>query len=81
MDPRVAGLERAATVWGAGRTVGIVDNGKLHGFVDALEQQFLAAGASSVDSFRRKYQEKPADDDFVTAIADRVEVAVVGLGN
>lgn len=81
VDPRVAAAEPDGAARNGGRVVAIVDNGKLHGFADALKARLLARGTSEVQYYCRKYQEKAADDEFVAPIIARADLAVVGLGN
>jgi hypothetical protein len=79
--PEAAAAARARTPFELGKSIAIVDNGKLFGFAAALESRLYARGAKAVHYFHRKYQEAPADDPFVSEIENLVDAAVVGLGN
>lgn len=81
VEPEAARRERTPPGFGEGMVVGILDNGKLRGFAEALERQLLAHGAREVRRWTKHYQDGAADQALVEEIASLVDSAVVGLGN
>lgn len=81
IDPGRAVHDHGALHVHAGATVGLVSNGKLAGFSDALAARLAANGAGRVEQFEKYYQEGPPDEALVGEISRLVDAALVGLGN
>ena len=81
VDPALAARKSAGVKFPAGKVIGIVDNGKLKKFGDALEWHLRARGARDVVRWSKHYQEGAPDDALIAEIAGKVDAAVVGLGN
>jgi hypothetical protein len=81
LDPALAAKADKQVKFSSGKVIGIVDNGKLKKFGDALEWHLRARGARDVVRWSKHYQEGPPEDALIAEIASKVEVAVVGLGN
>jgi hypothetical protein len=81
VDPRVAAEEHVGISIDRGTSVGIVSNGKLAAFSDALAGRLAAGGAGTVSQFEKYYQEGPPDEALIGEIERLMDAALVGLGN
>lgn len=81
LDPAAAAKKEEQIRFATGKVIGIVDNGKLKKFGDALEWHLRARGARDVVRWTKHYQEGAPEDALIAEVASKVEVAVVGLGN
>ena len=81
VDPALAARKSEGVKFPTGKVIGIVDNGKLKKFGDALEWHLRARGARDVIRWSKHYQDDAPDDALIADIASKVEASVVGLGN
>ena len=81
IDPATAAKTQQGVKFATGKVIGIVDNGKLKKFGDALEWHLRARGARDVVRWTKHYQEGAPEDALIAEIAGKVEAAVVGRGN
>ncbi|HMG41627.1 MAG TPA: hypothetical protein VK611_09875 [Acidimicrobiales bacterium] len=81
VEPELAAQVRGGVTFEEGKVVGILDNGKLKGFADALEIQLRRRGARDVVRWTKHYQEGEPDDALVDEVHRLVDSALVGLGN
>lgn len=81
VDPALATGKVEGVKFPTGKVIGIVDNGKLKKFGDALEWHLRARGAKDVVRWSKHYQEGAPDDALIAEVASKVEATVVGLGN
>ncbi|HMG41430.1 MAG TPA: hypothetical protein VK611_08870 [Acidimicrobiales bacterium] len=64
-----------------GQTVALVDNGKLLGLGQMLEEELVAHGAAKVLRFRAPRYTDLATTEFLDDIAAKAHGAITGLGN
>ncbi len=81
VDPAIAAKKNDGVKFPSGKVIGIVDNGKLKKFGDALEWHLRARGARDVIRWSKHYQDGVPDDALIAEISSKVEASVVGLGN
>lgn len=81
VDPATATQKAKGVKFPAGKVIGIVDNGKLKKFGDALEWHLRARGAKDVVRWTKHYSEGAPDDALIAEVASKVQASVVGLGN
>ena len=81
LDPKASARPADTVQFGAGKVIGIVDNGKLKGFAEALEWHLRARGAKDVLHWREHYQKGAPEDALIADVVSKVDTAVVGLGN
>ncbi len=81
VDPAIAAKKSDGVKFPSGKVIGIVDNGKLKKFGDALEWHLRARGARDVIRWSKHYQDGAPDDALIAEISSKVEASVVGLGN
>jgi hypothetical protein len=81
VPPQTAAQAPERVAFEEGKVVGILDNGKLKGFADALESRLLARGAKEVVRWTKHYQEGAPDDALIADVHRLVDAALVGLGN
>ena len=81
VDPATATHKAKGVKFPAGKVIGIVDNGKLKKFGDALEWHLRARGAKDVVRWTKHYSEGAPDDALIAEVASKVQASVVGLGN
>ena len=83
LDPAAAAKVDERVKFANGKVIGILDNGKLKNFADALEWHLRARGARDVLRWTEQHVEqgKAPEDAMIADLASKVDAAVVGLGN
>lgn len=80
-SPEAAAKKRPMVTFETGKVIGIVDNGKLLAFADALERRLRARGAKDVVRWSKHYQEGAPTDALIDEVHKLVDCALVGVGN
>jgi hypothetical protein len=81
LDPKAAAKSVEVVQFPGGKVIGIVDNGKLKKFAEALDWHLRARGARDVVHWKKHYQEGSPDDALIADVVGKVDATIVGLGN